>query len=435
MTQAPLAHRLLLLATPRGNERDRAEVRDLATQVLDWESLLADAERLGAVALLGKALDDAGAARPGAVDEACRAALVRGTLRMALATRVLAEALGALRRAGVEPLVLKGVPLAHELYEPAGLRPIGDIDLLVRRADRDAALGALCAEGYALPARSLPLSFYFRHHFHVTLTRSGAEGLPIELHWQAQPRFSLSRIPVEALYEHRRIVSCAGIQVPVPGREEAFLYLAQHFIRHLIAFGEETAADPVAAMLEPARRGRLTWLSDLILLAQREPGLDWNRVDRLAREWGLAGESAGLRRHLASIEAAPPPVGGTADAHGEATLRLIRRLARHFPTLAGASGALQLRPILIARLWRFAFPGREWICWRYGLAADSGRTRVALRGLGHAAGVAAAALRMGLGLPLAWFRSRSRRGVVTRSVTDSDGNVPGASSNCPRRIT
>lgn len=435
MKQAPLAHRLLLLAAARGHERDRAEVRTLATQVVDWQSLLGDAEQLGAVALLGNALDDAGASRPAAVDAASRAALVWGTLRMVLATRVLAEALGALRRAGVEPLVLKGVPLAHELYEPPGLRPIGDIDLLVRRADRDAALGALRAEGYALPSASLPLSFYFRHHFHVTLTRSGAEGLPIELHWQAQPRFSLSRIPVEALYERRRIVSCAGIEVPVPGREEAFLYLAQHFIRHLIAYGEETAADPVAAMLEPARRGRLTWLADLVLLARSEPGLDWNRVDRLANEWGLAGESAGLRRHLASIEAAPPPVGGTEGVRGEATLRLIRGLARLFPTLAGASGALQLRPILIARLWRFAFPGGDWIRWRYRLEAGAGRTRVALRGLGHASGVAAAALRMGLGLPLAWFRSRFRQGPVTRSLPESDDNVPGASSNCPRRIT
>ena len=435
MTQAPLAHRLLLLGIPRGDERDRAEVRNLALQVADWESLLDVAERLGAVALLGKALADSGARRPAAVDEACRGALVRGTLRMALATRVLAEALGALGRAGVEPLVLKGVPLAHDLYEPPGLRPIGDIDLLVRRADREAALGALRALGYALPARSLPLAFYFRHHFHVTLTRSGAEGLPIELHWQAQPRFSLSRIPVEALYARRRIVPCAGIEVPVPGREEAFLYLAQHFIRHLIAFGAATAADPAAAMLEPARRGRLTWLADLVLLARREPGLDWNRVDRLADEWGLAGESAGLRRHLASIEAAPPPAGMTEDTHGEATLRLIRRLARHFPTLAGASGALQLRPILIARLWRFAFPGADWIRWRYRLEAGAGRTRVAIRGLGHAAGVAAAALRMGLGLPLAWLRVRLRPGSVTRSMPDSDGDVSGASSNCPRRIT
>jgi len=435
MSRPPLENRLLLLAIPSGALRDADEFRRLASELRDWDGLLNAAERLGAVALLGKALDDAEAPRPAAVDEACRAALVRGTLRMALATRVLSEALAALRRAGVEALVLKGVPLAHELYDPPGLRPIGDIDLLVRSADRAAAFRALLAEGYALPAGSLPRSFYFHHHFHVTLVRQGAEGLPLELHWQAQPRFSLSRIPVDALRARSRMIPCAGTEVPAPNREETFLYLVQHFVRHLITFGPESAADPVAAMLEPARRGRLTWLADLVLLARRPPGLDWDRVDRLEREWGLSSESAGLRRYLASIGVAPEVVAPGGSASGEASLRRIRRIAGLFPSMARASGGLQLRPILIARLWRFAFPGAEWIRWRYGLGSDASRIGVAFRVLGHAAGVVLAAAWMGVALPSAWVRSRITHRGAPSSLPKSDRSAPGASPNCPRQIT
>jgi hypothetical protein len=34
----------------------------------------------------------------------------------------------------------------------------------------------------------------------------------------------------------------------VAGREETFLYLAQHRLRHLLVFGDETARDPVRAL-------------------------------------------------------------------------------------------------------------------------------------------------------------------------------------------
>jgi hypothetical protein len=228
------------------------------------------------------------------------------------------------------------------------------------------------------------------------------------------------------------MIPCGGTEVPVPEREEAFLYLVQHFVRHLIAFGPETAADPVAAMLEPARRGRLIWLADLVLLARRDPGLDWDRIDRLGRDWGLSIESAGLRRYLASIGVAPDVVAPSDAAGGEATLRLIRRLTGIFPRMARASAGLQLRPILIARLWRFAFPGGEWIRWRYRLGAEAGALRVAVRMLGHAAGVALAAARMAVALPLAWIRSQIFLGTAGSALRNSDRNAPGSSSNCPR---
>ncbi|HKQ97583.1 MAG TPA: nucleotidyltransferase family protein [Candidatus Polarisedimenticolia bacterium] len=437
MNEAPPGHQLLLLSIPGRSERDSDRLRHLAAAIDDWSRVLDDAERVGAVALLGVALEEERATRPPSVTEAGRADLVRGTLRTLLATRVLSEALETLRRAAIEALVLKGVPLAHELYDPPGLRPIGDIDLLVRRVDRAAAIRALFGIGYRLPAGSLPLGFYFRHHFHVTLTRPGAGGLPIELHWDTQPRFSLSRIPSDALWARRRPIVCDDVEIPAPAREELFLYLAQHLLRHLIAFGPETAADPIAAMLEPARRGRLTWLADLILLARQEPGLDWARIDRLADAWGLVRELAGLRQYLAGLGLAPAPPGPSSMSAGagEATLGTIRRLAAHFPTLARASGGLQLRPILIARLWRFAFPGPAWLRWRYSIAGDSGAARVAARGALHATGVAGAALGMAVELPIAWGQSRLGRLKTSRTLPESDRNAPGTSRNCPPRIT
>jgi hypothetical protein len=74
-----------------------------------------------------------------------------------LAGAQLGEILTAFARAGVAVIVLKGPALASEHYPDPALRPFTDLDLLVRRHDRDRAIDVLSAVGYvhASPGRSL----------------------------------------------------------------------------------------------------------------------------------------------------------------------------------------------------------------------------------------------------------------------------------------
>jgi hypothetical protein len=184
-------------------------------------------------------------------------------------------------------------------------------------------------------------------------------------------------------------------------------------------------------MLEPARRGRLTWLADLVLLSRREPEMDWQRVDRLAIAWGLTSEIAGLRGYLAAQGAAPGAPDNADRVPGEATLQVIRRLARRLPAMARASGALQLRPILVARLWRFAFPGQAWIGWRYGLGNGAGGWPVWWRSVRHASGVALGAAWMAVAVLFAWLRGRLTSEEASSPLTESDRKAPGPSQECP----
>jgi len=399
-------NRILALSLPGGGARGDAALSALARGALDWPRIVADADRLGALALLGAALSAAGVEPPVEATRACRGALVQGTLRDLIAGRILGEILRALRDRGVDAFVLKGSPLGHELYDNPGLRPLGDIDLLVRRRDRETAIDALATAGYRLPLGSLPLRFFLRHHFHVTLVRPGAEGLPIELHWATQPVFSLSRIPEDQFWARPRAVACGAGMVGVPGREETFLYLAQHLVRHLLVFDDETACDPVAALLEPTRRGRLAWIADLVLLCVRPPGLEWDLVDRKAAEWGLARDLAGVRRFLAERGVAPPGPDDGPGAAGGRRLRIVRAIGALLPASARASGAFQLRPVLALDLLRFAFPGMPWIRWRY-----QPRTAVAavISAATHAVWVIGRALRLGLAVVTGGvFRGRGR---------------------------
>src|SRR2546426_3871272 len=58
------------------------------------------------------------------------------------------KVLTALARNRVSPLLMKGLPLAYTHYRAPHLRPRGDADFLIRRADRETASGVLAELGY-----------------------------------------------------------------------------------------------------------------------------------------------------------------------------------------------------------------------------------------------------------------------------------------------
>jgi hypothetical protein len=344
---------------------------------------------------------------------------------MLVAERQLAEIRGALERASSPCLVLKGLPLAHELYPEPGLRPVGDLDLLVRQRSRDAALAILASLGYRPPADTLPLNFYRRHHFHVLLGRPGGESLPLELHWQPHSFFSLSHVSEEELWASARTLRVGRPVVQVPGLEENYLLLVQHAHRHLMGEGGEESPDAVADLLDPAVQGRLFWISDLILL-ERCSSLDRDKVRHLAAQWGLEraleevrGLAARLRHAARGEEEGGRAEVGSVGARGSERARgsgegyvAARAISRRFPSLARPSRLLHFRLALIGGAYRVAFPGAAWIRRRYGLA-DAGGARVIARAIVHCVEVASRLIGIGVGA-LAGLAAKRLRGETTR---------------------
>jgi hypothetical protein len=397
MTHPRAEHRMLTQAALAGSRSAGADpFHGVRWEGLDWDYAVQIAERLGSLPLLGVALARAGPPRPPAVDQRCREARIRGALRAMVAERILGDIDAEFRRAGVQFMVLKGLPLAQELYGEPGLRPMDDLDVLVRWRSRDRALVAMQAIGYRLPPGSLSLKFYLRHHFHLMMVRQGSSGLPVELHWNTQPYFSTSLIPEDEFWEGSRICRVGSVDVTVPGREEEFLYLVQHLSRHLLGWGPEVAEDPVAVFLDPARRGRLTWLADLHLLSRAEPMLDRERMIRLAEKWFLLNE---LRSSLRLLEEVCETAVNSSGPRSSAPIVGKKALTGHWwarqaPWLARTSQSLHFRPILAFHVLKFAFPGSSLIRHRFD-GRGMGRATLAYRTLLHALNVILKALRMG----------------------------------------
>jgi hypothetical protein len=406
-------HRLLALcADPEPDEQSAHEILGLAGESLDWAYVLGATRRLGALPLLHLALERSGAVLPQEVERLGRQARVANTMRMLVAERQLREIREAFEKASIPFLILKGLPLAHELYPEPGLRPVGDLDLLVRRRFRDTALAVLASLGYRLPAKALPLRFYRRHHFHVLLGRSRGESLPLELHWQPHSFFSLSHVPEEELWSSARALQVGGQAVQVPGREENYLLLVQHAQRHLMGGVGREAGEAIAGLLDPAVQGRLFWLSDLILLGRSTP-LDGEKVSRLAAQWGLEGDLAGVRGILQRLRRPGEGEGGSDAARVESGRKgyaAARAISRRFPALSKPSRLLHFRPALIGEIFRVAFPGAPWIRWRYGLDnAPAARTLAMI--FCHSAHVAARLIGLGggalAGMAVNWIRRRN----------------------------
>src|SRR5712671_3804445 len=110
--------------------------------------------------------------------------------------------LGALRAAGIEPILIKGWSIAR-LYPQPGLRPYGDIDLLVR-PKQDLAAARVAA------------AYDFRDCL-------------IDLHPGA---FELSDRSINDLFSRSQLAQCGDEDVRVLGDEDHFALLAIHLLKH-----------------------------------------------------------------------------------------------------------------------------------------------------------------------------------------------------------
>lgn len=182
----------------------------------------------------------------------------------------LSGILSAFNEAGIAVMLLKGAALHLTVYSDAGLRPMSDVDLLVRPDQADAAcrlLGTLgCRRGMDL----VRPDFFPRYYYEVEYLRALPRPLRIDLHVRPFRPLRLARtVPEDALWCDAVQVPCGAATALVPNPEVMFIHLAAHAAYHGCS--------------------RLMWLYDIKRLVDAHDGrLDWARIAELAGQWKLA---------------------------------------------------------------------------------------------------------------------------------------------------
>ena len=247
----------------------------------------------------------------------------------------LDRALSLLEDEGIPVVLLKGAALLETVYAHPGLRPMGDLDLLVPRADVERAHESMLALGYSVRGARLGRDDEWwlsaRHH-HLPLVK--AEGtVMVELHHQLlvdRPEFD-----VAALWER----SVPGNRPPthrLPAAEDLLLHVAGHFALDRMNRGESS----------------LGQLGDVVRIARQLP-IDWDALVARARDNALADRLflALDAAALLGVPAAPPEVlaslvpASYTSRRGEQFVRhRVLNVGKSFPLEQLAGGRRRLFP-------------------------------------------------------------------------------------------
>jgi len=179
--------------------------------------------------------------------------------------RALQDAAAALSEEGLGFVLLKGASLLGFLYPEIQLRPMTDVDLLIREKDWPKVAETLKGRGYRMPAPDSE-RYYAENWYHQLVESAQVPPTYLEFHWNLES-VERSRIDPEELI--REAVPCAIEKEPYLRLGDD--HLAVHLCVHLAHHYESPA---------------LIWVIDLRRLIQTGH-LSWERIARLAKAWGV----------------------------------------------------------------------------------------------------------------------------------------------------
>jgi Uncharacterised nucleotidyltransferase len=208
---------------------------------------------------------------------------VRGEIRNVLSTicelnrerneKILAnvrEIAGALNRAGIEPVALKGVAqLLASIYPSLGTRFLNDFDLLVRQSDFSAAIEALRESGYSC-LNTDPIESAVGHTY-PPLSRP--DSVEVDLHRTLGLGICRSMLPASEVLRDSTVHELEGVRIRIPSPE--------HLVTHQIIHSQ--IHEGYRERIWPGLRS----MYDLVLL-QRHFGdaIDWAGIENRFRRNG-----------------------------------------------------------------------------------------------------------------------------------------------------
>jgi hypothetical protein len=375
MDRRPAKTDCLLLSCARSRLDGEAEAgaRELVGEGIDWERLLALAGKHSLLPLLYARLRDLdGEQVPQAVLARAETAYYLNLRRNVLLQHELGQIVGSLREEGVEVIVLKGGALAWTVYASPGLRPMCDLDLLVRPEQMHSFGLVVEALGFhrsaSLPAHMVPFQQRFGGGVEWIRERNGnMTGLDVQhdlvgVDW-CGPAFS---VEPDALWEAARPLDLGETAARQLSAVDALIHLCLHpALHHGYAF-------PFMGYVDIDR-----------LICEDGSDLFWTRLLERVRRfrvkttvyWGL------MAAH--NLLETPVPAEVLAELAPQGVrLHLLRRVApldeevvlqRAVRPPTGVRQVL-LYAVLVDRLrdawrmlWSILFPDLEWLVVRYGL--------------------------------------------------------------------
>ncbi|MBI4787221.1 MAG: nucleotidyltransferase family protein [Chloroflexi bacterium] len=287
--------------------------------------------------------------------------------RFVLLQSRLERIVAAFERAGIPSIVLKGAVVAERLFPSAGLRPMADLDLLVRYADMARAaheLGGMgwearspFAERSKIPEARRPLKRSGRGERRGEGGRGdgsvwqageqefqNGEGCVVDLHWHLVPAVWLRRIyrvnmpavwrDAVPLLDSRdgchveQGETSRGARCDQSPCSDAFALSAVHTLAHLCIHLAQHGIQPLRGLLD---------IDQFVRQCDGEPGWSWDRFIACVGDWQMRSAAFHVLRFSRDLYGTPIPASvlRALDPGMGARLRLAALLRPqdllHFP--------------------------------------------------------------------------------------------------------
>ncbi len=278
-------NRLLLYCTKTEiSESKLDQIKKLITLPLNWEKVLQSALWHGVAPLAYHNLKDIEESKliPKEVMDSLKSEHHRNLAKNMHLYSELNCILEAFRENGIKVVVLKGTALAKTVYSNMALRPMSDIDLLIKKDDISLAEQIMSDLGYRFEDYKSP-EWYKENHFHLCYFHP-EKSATVEIHWHIGRASHPTQIAIsdnstiERLWERARAIEIGGMETLVLSPDDLLFHLSLHFFKHRFINGAFTS------------KGALIQLCDIVhSLKDYKNEFDWASLRREAERTGTIG--------------------------------------------------------------------------------------------------------------------------------------------------
>jgi hypothetical protein len=218
----------------------KQKITKLASQGIDWDYFLSKAKNEGVAALIYRVLSQEESLRtlmPIQVSNELKDAYYCTFGRNAIILRSLEELSAFLAQEKIGIILFKGLMLAELVYKDLGVKPMSDIDILVKKADLMKLDRILKSIGYApVPGADVLLELpYTRHRNSIDYSKPSAITLHVYWHiinYVTYDTEVIKKIDMDKIWSEAKSIRIGGANIFTFSPRHQIIYLCLHSMIH-----------------------------------------------------------------------------------------------------------------------------------------------------------------------------------------------------------